>query len=302
MFFVVKSLAILATIVVVSNCAMMVEAREHRLDPKDPSDALTIMRKIQCSTVNNREAIYAWEGKAYARRQGEKDKNIFNVVGMNVRACSAIRDEKRGMGFAMVSREILLYVDKDTGEVIDQWENPWTGETVKVQHVENDPVNWESYEIGWTGKPATWGGEIHGSQWNFRSTFPLWYPNPLGSAYQAEIGGTYHATEMFNFFGRTDDLLDSRKSEATVSVGWARLSDWLPWMKMNGREGVFYVHTSGFRLDNWEELDETMKNYIAERAPIYRNAPPQGDDRDNMTSWKHYKQWREEVAKSSDEN
>lgn len=300
MTFFCKVLATFIAVLTVSSCAMMVEAREHRLDPNDSADALTLMRKIQCSTVDNREAIYAWEGKAYARRQGEKDKNIFNVVGMNVRACSSIQDEKKGNGFAMVSREILLYLDKDTGEIIDTWDNPWTGETVKVQHVENDPVNWESYEIGWNGKPATWSGEVFGNQWNYRSTFPLWYPNPLGGAYQSEVGGTYHATEMFNFFGRTDDLFDSRNSEASVSVGWARLSDWLPWMKMNGREGVFYVHTSGFRLKGWDELSETMKNYITERAPKYRHAPPKGDDRENMTSWKHYKQWRKESGKSSE--
>lgn len=300
MKFACNSIAVLFAVLTATSCAITVEARAQRLDPNDTGDALTIMRKIQCSTVDNREAIYAWEGKAYARRQGEKDKNVFNVVGMNVRACSAVRDEKRGMGFAMVSREILLYVDKDTGEVIDTWDNPWTGETVRVQHVENDPVNWKSYEIGWDGKPSTWGGDILGSQWNYRSTFPLWYPNPLGSAYQSEIGGTYHATEMFNFFGRTDDLLDASKSEAVVSVGWARLSDWLPWMKMNGREGVFYVHTSGFRLKGWDELSDTMKNYITERAPEYKNAPPQGDDRSNMTSWKHYKQWREDKRNSKE--
>ena len=302
MHFVLKPLAILAVSLAVANCSLMVQARENQLDPSVTGDAIAIMRKIQCSTIDDREAVYAWEGKAYARRQGEKDKNVFNVIGMNVRACSTVRDDKRGLGYAMVSREILLYVDKDTGEIIDSWDNPWTGETVKVQHVENDPVNWKSYEIGWDGKPSTFGGDIHGTQWNYRSTFPLWYPNPLGSAYQAEIGGTYHATEMFNFFGQTADLLDSRKSEAIVSVGWARLSDWLPWMKMNGREGVFYVHTSGFRLTNWEELDGRMKDYIAERAPLYRHAPPRGDDRKNMTSWKHYKMWRENVSESSADN
>lgn len=281
-----------AAVGALAACATVGQAQEAQLDPNNAKDAQTLMRKMQCSTVDGRPAVYAWEGKAYARRQGEKDTHLFNVEGMNIRACSAITDEKRGPGFALVSREILLYLDKDTGEVLDMWDNPWTGESVKVQHVENDPVNWESYEIGWNGKPATWGGEVYGNQWYFKSTFPLWYSNPLGGDYQEEIGGTYHATEMFNFFGRTDDLFDPSTTEATVSVGWARLSDWLPWMKMNGREGAFYVHTAGFRVGSWDEMSDTMKTYINERAPLYRTAPPTGDPRDNMTSWKHYKEWR----------
>jgi hypothetical protein len=263
------------------------------LNPEDPSDTLTIMRKIQCSTVDAAPVVYSWDGPAYSRRQGEKDIHLFDVYGMNIRACSAIEDETRGPGFALVSREILLYVDKETGEPLKTWDNPWTGETVDVLHVANDPVNFEMYETGRDGQPVSWSGEMGGGQWWYRSTFPLWYPNPLGSAYQAEIGGTYHATEMFNFFGRTADLLDPSTETAKVTVGWSRMSDWLPWMRMAGREGIFWVHTAGRKLDSFDELPPVMKDYIAKYEPSYAAPPPTGDPRENMTSWKYFKAVRE---------
>lgn len=259
------------------------------LDPNNAKDALTIARKIQCSTVDGEPVVYWWHGKAYSRRQGEKDVHLFDVEGMNIRSCSKITDENMGEGYALVSREILLYKDKVTGEPLVTWDNPWTGETVKVMHVANDPVNFEQYETGRDGKPATWTGETGGGQWWYRSTFPLWYPNPLASEFQAEIGGTYHATELFNFFGRTDDLFDRSTTTAKVTVGWSRMSDWLPWMMMNGREGIFWVHTAGRKLDSYDELSDTMKAYIAEYEPDYSSPPPTGDPRDNMTSWKYYK-------------
>jgi Protein of unknown function (DUF1838) len=54
--------------------------------------------------------------------------------------------------------------------------------------------------------------------------------------------GTYHAVEMFNFFGRLPDLTDPKIHSADVNVAWARISDWLPWMKMRGRAGNLYFN------------------------------------------------------------
>ena len=274
-------------------CATVSQAQVAQLDPTDAADTITIMRKLQCSTIDNEPAIYWWHGKAYSRKQGERDVHLFDVEGMNIRACSSISDEKAGEGFHLVSREILLYKDKETGEVLSTWDNPWTGETVDVLQVANDPVNFKMYETNRDGTPIQWTGEMGGGSWWLRSTFPLWYPNPLGGDYQKEVGGTYHATEMFDFFGRTDDLLDPETTTAKITVGWARVSDWLPWMNMNGREGVMYMHTAGRKLGSFEELSETLKTEIATHYPEYASPPPAGDPRPNMTSWGYYKAAKE---------
>ncbi len=259
----------------------------EQLDPNDPDDALTIGRKIGCSTVDNEPITYWWHGRAYSRRQGEKDKLLFAVEGMNVRSCSTVTDPEKGEGYKLVSREILLYKDPKTGEVLSKWENPWTGEVVDVLHVANDPVNFTPYK----GRPFT--GDILGDRWWTTSEVPLWYPNPLASEYQKEIGGTYHATEMFNFFGDTESLFSKETTTADVQVGWARMSDWLPWMMMNGREGVIYMHTAGRKLDSWDDLSDTMKAEIAAHYPEYTAPPPADDPRRNETSWIYYKRIRE---------
>lgn len=283
-----RQAVIAAAAILMTACASTSEAQGARLNPDNASDALTILRKIQCSTVDNEPAVYWWHGMALSRRQGEKDIHMFDVEGMNIRACSSIANEDGVPGFHLVSREILLYKDKDTGEVLKTWTNPWSGETVEVLHVANDPVNFKSFEVGRDGQPTKWQGEIGGPAWWSRSTFPLWYPNPLAGDFQKEIGGTYHATELFNFFGRTDDLLDPATQSAIVTVGWTRIADWLPWMMMNGREGVMYMHTAGRKLSNFDELSETMKAEIATHYPEYASPPPAGDPRPNVTSWIYY--------------
>ncbi len=262
-------------------------------NPEDAGDALQIARKVLCSTVDGEPVTYNWTGYLYARRQGERDKRLFAIEGMNIRACVKVQDDERGEGFKLLSREIMLYKDATTGEVLSKWDNPWTGETVNVLHVANDPVNFTSYEIGRNGNPAPWGGEIHGEQWFQSIQVPLYYPNPLASEYQAEIGGTYHATEMFNFYGSTRELLSERETSVPVHVGWTRISDWLPWMRMSGREGVLYVHAAGKKLGSWDDLSDTMKGEIRKHYPDYTAPPPLDDARRNETSWIYYKRLRD---------
>ncbi|MEM1147141.1 MAG: DUF1838 family protein [Pseudomonadota bacterium] len=286
-----KVAAMAGSIAALTACATISQAQEGaQLDPTVAEDALAIMRKVMCSTVDDQPEVYWWHGMALSRKMGERDRHIFNVEGMNIRACSTIQDDELGTGLHLVSREILLYKDPETGEVLSTWKNPWTGNTVDVLHVANDPVNFKMYETGRDGSPLQWSGEVgEDGTWWMRSTIPLWYPNPLGGDFQKEVGGTYHATELFNFFGRTDDLFDPSVDSAKVTVGWSRMADWLPWMDMNGREGMLYMHTAGYKLENFDQLSETMKAEIATHYPEYASAPPSGDPRPNMTSWKYYK-------------
>ncbi|MGI9225866.1 MAG: DUF1838 family protein [Woeseiaceae bacterium] len=276
-------------------CALMVSttAFAGQLNVDNPDDAFTAARKIGCSTVDGEAITYWWHGRAYSRRQGEKDKLLFKVEGMNTRQCTTVNDPEKGEGYKLVSREILLYIDTKTGEVLSTWDNPWTGETVDVLHVANDPVNFMAYKIGRDGKPATFRGDILGDRWWMTNTVPLWYPNVLASEYQKEIGGVYHATEMFNFMGDLESLLDKETHTAEVQVGWVRMSDWLPWMKMEGREGVIYMHTAGRKLDSWDDMSDLMKDEIAKNYPEYTSPPPADDDRKNETSWSYYKKIRE---------
>ncbi len=261
-----------------------------RLSFDDPGDVIAMNRKIACSTVDGEPITFYWHGYAFSRRQGEADRRLFRVEGMNVRACVEVEHPDYGTGYRLVSRELLLYLDPETNEILSTWDNPWTGETVDVIQVANDPVNSRapSFPNGPRG-PAEFRGSIQGDDFWQTTTVPLFYPNPLGGDYEAEIGGTYHATEMFNFFGSVENLTDPETTTADVEVGWVRMSDWLPWMKMQGREGVIYFHTAGTKLESWDALPEFFKEEIAENYPEYDQPPPLDDARENVTSWIYYR-------------
>jgi len=251
---------------------------------------LKAQRKIICSMEDNKPIVYWWYGRMYSRVQGEKDKLLFKVEGMNIRQCDTVKDSKRGNGYRMVSRELLFYQDPKTGEILDQWTNPWTGETVDVLHVANDPVNWGYfYEQDQNGKPFEMNLSVHGDDWWDTATIPLFYKNPLGGDFQDYVGGIYHATEMFNTTGSVSDLTDDDKDTAKVGIGWERISYWLPWMKMSGRNGIVYFHTFGKKLDSYDELTDKIKKEIETNYPKYNEPPPTDDDRRNETSWTYFK-------------
>ena len=90
-----------------------------RLDLNNPVDALAASRKVQCSLKDGEPVVYHWSGHIYSRVPGEPDRNLFNLEGMNIRACITVKDPVKGDGYRMVSRELMFYTDPKTGEALD---------------------------------------------------------------------------------------------------------------------------------------------------------------------------------------
>jgi Protein of unknown function (DUF1838) len=276
-----RALAVLALV--------LVSATAQAAALATPEDQLRAMRRIQCSATDGVPAIFTWHGHAWSRVPGEPDRRLFKVEGVNVRQCGPLAGSSNPAEFRLVSREILLYEDPDTGEVLRTWQNPWTGKTVEVLHVANDPVNGNYGLRGRDGKPVRYEFDQIGNQWWLTTTVPLFYPNPLGGAYQPQVGGTYHATEMFNFFGDVSDLRNARRPSAQARVAWQRMSSWLPWMEMGDRPGLFYANTAGRKVDRWEDLPPTLRGEIEKNYPDFQRPPPLDDQRPNETSWTYFK-------------
>ncbi|MEO0410633.1 MAG: DUF1838 family protein [Pseudomonadota bacterium] len=266
-------------------------ADDHKLDPNDPNDAITLNRKIHCSAEDGKDIVYHWQGRLYSRRQGERDRHLFNLQGMNVRQCVTVKDKKRGTGYRMVSREIMLYLDPKTNEIIDEWENPFTGETVEVIHVANDPVNSRGATFAKTrdGKDFTLPLRIKNGKVFMLAEVPLFYTNALGGDFQTYVGNHYHAMEIFDFIMEEDDILDASSPVAFPTVAWVRIAQWLPWMEMGSRPGLMVANAAGQKLNGIAELPQVLRGALEKRFPKYVSAPPPDDARPNETSWTVFK-------------
>jgi len=264
----------------------------ERLDPAKPEHAILLAQKLNCSLNEGETVLYWWQGGAMSRMPGEKDRHLFNVQGMNIRQCRNFEDPERGHGYRSVSREILIYMDPSSNEILRAWTNPWTGEEVEVAHVANDPVNMRgpSYAYREDGSGYRFNGTfISGRVWA-TGYAPLFYENPLAGDYQDYVGGTYQAMEMLNGYAYEDELLDpDLKTLKRYSLSWARTSKWLPWMKMGDRPGMMIFTTVGKRIAGIDDLTEPLLSELRNRYPEYAEPPPLDDARPNVTSWSYFK-------------
>ena len=265
-------------------------AQNNVIDPATAEGYVQLNRKIHCSLEDSSPQVYQWFGRAWSRVPGERDRHLFNLDGMNIRQCVAVEDPVRGVGYRLVSREIMLYLDPETDEVLRTFANPWTGAENEVVHVANDPVNGRP-TFGRTSDGDVTPFELNDMNgvWMWRIEVPLFYRNPLGGDYQDYVGGTYHATEIFDFNGDTRALLDTAIPVAYPVISWVRLAPWLPWMQMGNRAGMMYFNAMGRKLEGAEQLSATMKAEIAANYPEYVAPPPVDDSRPNETSWTYFR-------------
>jgi hypothetical protein len=253
-------------------------------------DAFQVAKKSTCGTTEEGVTRYGiFEGRTYSRVPGEKDRHLFDVLGINVRQCGHLSDAVRGQGYRSVSREIMVYMDPDSGEIIDTWTNPWTGDEIEVVHVANDPVNMRtpSYINDVDGNATMERSfRLYGDVAVSSSEVPLFYPNPLGGDYQKYVGGTYHAMEIFNTFYSADKMLN--KDVASIGdshLAWSRVAQWLPWLEMGSRPGLMVFNASGFSTFDKDKIPTALVKILDERYPSYWTPPPTDDPRPNETSW-----------------
>ncbi len=260
------------------------------LDLSSGTDALVADRKIQCSAKDATPVIYHWSGHVFSRVPGEPDRHIFNVEGMNIRQCVTVNDPKRGVGFRLLSRELMFYLDPVTGALLKTWLNPFTGQMVGVVPVVNDPVNMRPvFAVDDHGKPFSLGAMVEGARVFMSVEVPLFYKNPLAGDYQDYVGNQYHAMEIFDFVADKADLLNRDNPEASPSISWVRIAEWLPWMEMGGRPGLMIMNATGQKVAGIDELPPVLRDEIHADYPVWTAPPPVDDQRPNETSWTYFK-------------
>ncbi len=262
-----------------------------RLDPVTPAGGFAIERALGCGSVDPKAPqFYFWTGTVHARRAGEPDRLLFNVQGVNPRACRFVEDERRGPGYQAAARELMLYLDPASGAVLRDWHNPWTGERVDVIHMANDPASMRApaFERDAEGRPTPsrmrWSdmGEVYTAS----RTQSFFRDSPLGGSYQDFVGGKYRVMEISTFTVTKADVASWRPGRPLpYTATWVRISDWLPWMKMAGRDGQVVLTSQGRSSLSFDDLPETLRSEIDSRHPLMKETPAFDDPRPFQTSW-----------------
>ncbi|MSO98083.1 MAG: DUF1838 domain-containing protein [Rhodospirillaceae bacterium] len=264
-------------------------AHARTLDLTKPEDVIRAEIRLDCSPDPAKPRLRWMTGQIMSRRQGEPDQHIFDVQALNTSACQIYDDPKRGPGYRSVTREIMFYIDPVTGKVLETWKNPWTGETVDVVHMFNDPVNMPEpkYAYDKAGKPLPpWPGKIVGGMAHLQRANNYFRESPMGGDYQDYVGGKYSVLELRSILIPAADWLDTDKPSPVRGVAvWSRISAWLPWMKMGGREGYTALTSTWFAVGDISEVSEPLRSEVLSKYPVFATAPPLDDPRPSVSSW-----------------
>lgn len=260
----------------------MMNAGEQVFEPQD-------WVRVRAST-DGQSSFLTWQGSIYAFIPGRQTQLIFKMIGMSVARCVLNPD---GIWY-LLTRELSFYLDPNTKEKIDRWDNPWTGETLPVVHVANNLVQRGlKYPFKAIVQPDTTTFIV--------DLFPS-YPNALATdtrLAQYSPQSFYQAAELFKFTVATADLISTTTPTiAMMQLTWDRIGPWLPWMKLGNDAGYLLYSAYGYKLSNFTELPSLLQNEINDRVPLYKTAPEHYIDRKDVTSWTYFQQHFEAYLRS----
>ncbi len=258
------------------------------LDLDKPVDNMTAFIKVRGSLKDGEEVIFYANGKIYGFVDGERDKPLMGFEMYNIGKYIKTDENK----YTLLTNEVLLYTDLKTGEVLETYDNPYTGETVDVVHVWNSPVN---QKAALESKYGKWGiphQKFGDDQICMNADIFLKYPSPLPIKDFPENSQSddYEAAELFQFFFSEKAMNDPNQVSIPCTISWTRLGPWLPWMKMAQRPGNMVYQGAGYKLmePNYNNMPKVLTEYVLAKNPEYRHAPTTYSS-PNETSWTYFK-------------
>ena len=255
----------------------------RRVDLGDPASALRAFMKARAS-LDGSDTFTWFAGTVHAWEPSGAHRVLFGFEGYNVARAVEVDG-----GFDLLAREAVFYVDPATDEILEKWDNPFTGEPVEVVPVWNDPVNFPLRLGG--PRPTVVTATAVGDEVCFNQDIFLAYPSPLPRAEfpDSSQDDLYKAAELFQFFSPADALHSDAVGSAPTRITWTRLAPWLPWMGMADRPGMLVYHGRGTKLTSGAgDLPSHIRAAVESAKPEFLAAPAELTQ-PNETSWTYFK-------------
>jgi hypothetical protein len=248
---------------------MGASATEMSLDLDQPEDNLKALIKLQAD-LSGADAIGGFPGEVWGWVPGEGNRLLFRSYGVG-----ASHVERVDNGWRFYHREVMYYLDPDTGEILQDWVNPYTGKRVEVLHILNDPVH-RFYAISGGRFAAPFPYTVHDddlvfriSVFSFRDSVMPRKEYPLHSA-----NNKYQAAELWIMNGRVSEVMNPDVSSASCVTSWARVGQWLPFMEMGNRPGIMVYHSDSYKLlRGIAEIPDDIRSYTEKHHPEYLESP-----------------------------
>ncbi len=256
--------------------------------------------RLQSDIDFGKQKYFWFKGYVAGNRPMKKIDDLFGAQGFGV-----IRLNERDDGvIERMCREIILYTDLRSGEVIEEWDNPYTNETVRVVQVANDPYNYTIAdhfppppEFGGLNKekappkiPFILPWYQHGDWLEMELHIHLAYPAALQpDKWPRESAGPIaQVSEMFAHHVRAEDMQNPDITSLDYRGTWNRVTPWLPWMLMGQKPGHCQYQCFMGTCDHpGDVLSRSATDFAEQNYAKYFEAPTNMDG-ESLSSLERY--------------
>ena len=282
------------------------------LDFEDPQDNLYAFGKLW-ATYAERPVFSAFHGLMFGMVDGQRLKPLFGYAGFGgFQARRLANGNVRLRG-----KETGFFTDLASGQVLEYWDNPYTGERVPVFNFLNDKIRGElspvmpEFHFGdeedaptlmndGTARRNADGSVPFILPWQrFGDSVLLsWdythrYRNPVTADKwpKASTGEYINPSEHFTFSTPWHELADRDNPCARFHCGFSRLSPWWPWMHMGGsgvKGGLFGRMHSHKSNQGFDDIPREILDYAEQYHPQFLEPCTDWDDGFPIGTWEAY--------------
>ena len=258
------------------------------LDLDDLETNFMTMLKIR-GDISGKDFFFAFPGEAWAMVPQQQNYRAFKTFGIG-----AGRIEEVPEGWRIYSREVLYYMDPDSGEILNEWSNPFLGgRTIEVMHVANDPVNGVFRREGTGVLSPPYPYIAYGDDIIFQWHFYIYRDADMSRAEYPKYsaGDKEQHAELWGIQGRRSDVLNPDITSGQCMLSWSRVASWLPFMEMGNKPGIMVFHSHAVKLlGGPAELPRYILDHTEKHYPKYLEAPTEWNGPIMRSSYEVFKE------------
>lgn len=196
---------------------------------------------------------------------------------MDIGAWFQIEDQPDG-GYLSTSYELVFYRDLNTGLVMQDWTNPYTGERVPITNRSIGPTVNRYGADGRLVLPTELGGakvEATNRVGLLRAEGEdVW----ISDDYTASVtppGGDkpFVVNDWSSYLGRRAEIDDPAVTTAAATNYLQEVTGWQRWMKMGDRTGTLYARAVGRKVSSFDDMPVRYRQAVAETYPDIARDP-----------------------------
>jgi len=230
-----------------------------------PVNNLLSLMRMQSTLGNEDQVPWHYNGTLYFQKGSEQPIPMVKIEGME--SYKVIPQDDGS--YEILGNMLTFFRDVDSGEMIRDYRNPYTGKVNKVSPNIRRASLGRGLNISTMGsRPTSFIDQMPDKplilDWTFGPK-TVWLHNQ--TSYPPGLSPP--RVQRMTMFAPLDEFLDANNLSLSTMFTATVLMPWLPWMDMDDVEGHTLWHASGVKLDSIDQLpEEYSKRMMAEHPEL----------------------------------